>query len=163
MSDPKSTLGKLIPGAIDLVGDGVLRDLREQFLPDVDERLRREANRAHDAMFVSLFVVARALVAAVHGVEPTDPEVLRFIDNAAADPAFAARTMRLLSEGIRSPSEKRRRMLASRSFDRYLSPATAIAIASTPRSSTSSPRTSSSSACSSRRTKTAPVFTSATR
>jgi hypothetical protein len=97
---------------LDAATDGALSDLREYILPDAERMLRKQFQRANDDTMIAVTQVVRVLVARAHGVEPSDALVSDFINSAAADPAFAARTARLLSQAVRTPNAHRRRNLA---------------------------------------------------
>lgn len=112
--DALSNAGKAgrVMTLVDAGSGGALSELREMILPDVEKILQRQVRQANDDVMVAVEHVVRILVGRAHGVEPSDPLVTDFINGAAANPSFAARTARLLSQAVRTPNLRRRRMLA---------------------------------------------------
>lgn len=96
------------------VKDDLISLMRER---GTSETMARQLNAAYEKtdqdMGRSAYNAARALLAAGLRRYPEDAEVLGLMAEAAESPGFAARAVRLLEAARRSPSEKRREMLAA--------------------------------------------------
>ncbi|MBX3220879.1 MAG: hypothetical protein KF795_10190 [Labilithrix sp.] len=102
----------VVKTVIDVADPGLLHDLREHVYPDVRAKLAQAIETSDNEMWLSVYVVVRALIGSVLGQESMAAEVTKFLEQATSDPSFAARATRLLGEGLRTPTRRRRRMLA---------------------------------------------------
>jgi hypothetical protein len=82
---------------------------------DVNSQLKAGYGDAINDMCVTAYSFVRSLTAARLGVAPrsvTEAQIERFLEELATSPGFGARFARLFTEGIKSPTEARRQMLA---------------------------------------------------
>jgi hypothetical protein len=90
-----------------------IRNITQEVVLALREAVGQAQDRNTDDMLRVSFAVARGLVAAKLGAEPDDTRVAEFLRAAVEDPAFPARAARLFQEGAKTPSNARRRLLAS--------------------------------------------------
>lgn len=93
-----------------------IRYITREVVLALREAVGQAQDRNTDDMLRVSFAVARGLVAAKLGAEPDDTRVAEFLRAAVEDPAFPARAARLFQEGAKTPSDVRRRLLASALF-----------------------------------------------